>query len=58
MKEDFGRMAKIAWEIANREMEKGMEEVGLTWTGIAQLLDELNGRKDWGILEVLKNEEM
>jgi len=52
-KKTFRIMAERAWSIANREMELGNESSGLTWTGVAQLLDELSGRKDWGILEVL-----
>jgi len=58
MKEDFERMAELAWKVANKMMDEGMERFGYAWTAIAQLLDELSGRKDWGILEVLKNEEM
>ena len=47
-------MAELAWEVANKMMDEGMERFGYAWTAIAQLLDELSGRKDWGILEVLR----
>jgi len=55
MKEDFERMAELAWKVADKMMDEGMERFGYAWTAIAQLLDELSGRKDWGILEVLKD---
>jgi len=54
MEEEFGKMAELAWEVANKMMDEGMERFGYAWTAIAQLLDELSGRKDWGILEVLR----
>ena len=38
-------------------MEDDWKEFGWAWTAIAQLLDELSGRNDWGILKVLENEE-
>ena len=58
MEERFGRLATRAWEIANKMMEDDWKEFGWAWTAIAQLLDELSGRNDWGILKVLENEEV
>lgn len=49
----FRSLAERAWRIANREMKEGIEATGLTWTGVAQLLDELSGKRKWGILETL-----
>ena len=48
-------MAELAWKVADKMVDEGMERFGYAWTAIAQLLDELSGKKDWGILEVLKD---
>ena len=58
MEERFGKLATKAWEIANEMMDNDWKVFGLAWTAIAQLLDELSGRNDWGILEILENEEV
>lgn len=52
------RLSEKIWNEADRLMDSDDElenEMGLQLTIVAQVLDEISGRFDWGILEALKD---
>jgi len=54
---NLSEFAEKAWKVANRLMDSEADELridGVEWTGIAKILDELSGRKNWGVLDDLK----
>ena len=51
-------LAKKAWKLAVYYNETDRPNIGMEWTGVAKLLEEIGGIKDWGIIESLKKIEV
>ena len=55
--EELEGLAEKAWAIADKLMESDNEwenELGLEFTTVAKVLDEVTGRHNWGILDAVK----
>jgi uncharacterized membrane protein len=58
VEESLESLARAAWLVAEKNLSSGVKELeidGIEWTGIAKILDELSGRRDWGIIRDLQN---
>ena len=55
---NYEELAKKAWKLAVYCNETDRPNIGMEWAGIAKLLEEIDGIRNWGIIESLKKIEV
>jgi len=55
---DYGKLAERAWKFAMYFMETDRTDVAMEWTGVAKVLEEISGKKDYGIIKTLREVEI